>query len=237
MTKVTLGTGSSILINVGKSTGNPESGVMTTLAWVHAKHTVYAHEGIIVSSASTLAWLRNNLGVIDDISNVEALASELDSNDGIYLVPAFTGLGLPHWAPSARAIISGLSSHSDKRHLIRAALEAIAYQLKDALDVMVTGAGHSLSSIHADGGPTANAFLMQFISDVTGIPIHVSRIKDGSPVGAAMMGMLGTDLVQKPEDFLDQDGRQPDYSPAMDPESVQSLYDGWQKAVRQALLT
>ncbi len=235
MTKVTLGTGSSILMNVGSRPVEPGQGIMLTLGWVHAGEPVYAHEGIIVSSASTLTWLRSQLGIIEDLSQTEELVRQLPGNDGVYLVPAFTGLGLPHWEPSARATICGLSNQSDRRHLLRAALEAIAYQLREALDAMAEGTGQALASVHADGGPTANSFLMQFIADITRIPVRVSKITDGSPVGAAMMGMLGSGLVNSPKDFLQEMENEPDYRPRMSPEDVQTLFNGWQHAVRQTL--
>ncbi|HSH08990.1 MAG TPA: FGGY family carbohydrate kinase, partial [Oceanipulchritudo sp.] len=131
-TKLTLGTGSSILMNIGNQPVFSTEGVMTTLAWVHDCQPVYALEGIIVCAAASLTWLRSQLGIIANPAEAEAMATELAGNDGVYLVPAFSGLGLPHWSPSAKAVISGLSNHSDRRHIVRAALEAIAYQIRDA---------------------------------------------------------------------------------------------------------
>ncbi|MEX0332603.1 MAG: FGGY family carbohydrate kinase [Puniceicoccaceae bacterium] len=236
MTKVTLGTGSSILMNIGEAASLSDNGVLTTLGWVRSNKATYALEGIIVSSASTLAWLKSQLGILADAAESESLATEIDDNGGVYLVPAFTGLGLPHWDPNARALITGLSSHSDRRHVVRAALEAIAYQLKDALDAMAASSSLELKAVHADGGPTANRFLMQFIADMTQIPVRVSSVADGSPLGSALMGMIGTGTIADLESLPEPAGNEPVYSPAMDDQQKQKLYAGWSSAIRQALL-
>jgi len=235
-TKLTLGTGSSILMNIGDKPVFSDEGVMTTLAWVHDGKPVYALEGIIVTAAASLTWLRSQLGILADAGEAEALAMELRGNDGVYLVPAFSGLGLPHWKPKARAVICGLSNHSDRRHLIRAALEAIAYQLKDALDIMSRTSQTTLQRVHADGGPTANKFLMQFIADLTGIPVQISAISDGSPLGAALMGMLGQGVHASLEAIAALPRQEPVYRPAMDAGTVEQCYSGWLAAVRKALV-
>ena len=236
MTKVTLGTGSSILMNIGEKPLLSDAGVLTTLAWVHDGKPTYAFEGIIVSAASSLTWLRDQLGLLENVADAEAMANALSGNGGVYLVPAFTGLGLPYWQPRARALISGLSSQSDRRHLVRAALEAIAYQLRDAFAAMSGIGGLSVKSVHADGGPTANALLMQFIADLTRIPVHVSTNPDGSPLGAALMGMLGAGVIASPAAL----GRDPDdapvYAPQMEEEAAEALHAGWRHAVRQTIL-
>ncbi|HEY0946628.1 MAG TPA: glycerol kinase GlpK [Opitutaceae bacterium] len=233
--KVTFGTGSSILLNIGTTLRLSERGVVTTLAWVRNGTPVYAFEGIVISSAATLTWLRDQLGVIRDFHETEALAREIDDNDGVYLVPAFSGLGLPHWQPAARAAIVGLSAHSDRRHVTRAALESISYQIRDALDAMRAEAGVALGSLHGDGGPTANRFLMQFTADLTGVELRVATMSDCSALGAALAGMLGIGLYRS----LDDLGSAPDggivYPPTMSTERSRLLYAGWQRAVHQVL--
>jgi len=235
-TKLTLGTGSSILMNIGSQPVLSSEGVMTTLGWVHNKQPVYALEGIIVCAAASLTWLRTQLGIIASAAEAEAMATQLDGNDGVYLVPAFSGLGLPHWSPSAKAVISGLSNHSDRRHIVRAALEAIAYQLRDALEAMGKTSGTPLQGVHADGGPTANRFLMQFIADTIGIPVQVSEISDGSPLGAALMGMLGSGIFSSLEAITALRRQEPVYRPQMAADVVLRNYSGWQAAVSRALI-
>jgi glycerol kinase len=233
--KVTLGTGSSILLNVGPTRQAGNQGVVEALAWVACGKPAFAHEGIIISAASTLEWLKNQLAVIDDVHQSEALARELDDNGNVYLVPAFTGLGLPHWQPDARAAIVGLSPHSDRRHLVRAALEAIAYQLRDALEAMRSGAEVEIRRLHVDGGPSANRFLTQFIADINTVELRINTAADCSPTGACMAGMLGSgsrsslqDLSKLPRDDIT-------CSPKIATEAAGVLYSGWQRAVRQVL--
>src|SRR5205823_7272013 len=145
-------------------------------------------EGIINYSAATIAWHRDQLALIQSAEETEPAARSIPDNGGVYLVPAFAGLGAPHWSPSARAAIVGMSSHTNRNHIIRAALESIAYQLRDVLEMMKNRDGDGFSSIHADGGATRNAFLMQFIADIIGLEVTAAQIPDCSPLGAALAG-------------------------------------------------
>ncbi|MEY3000122.1 MAG: hypothetical protein RL648_336, partial [Verrucomicrobiota bacterium] len=145
--KVTFGTGSSIMINAGTTAPPVGEGTARTLAWVIAERPVFALEGIIICSTATLSWLKSQLGLFDEFREMEALATSVTDNGGVYMVPAFHGLGIPHWKPDARAAILGLSGHSDRRHLIRAGLESIAYQLRDALEAMRAGQTFAISTI------------------------------------------------------------------------------------------
>lgn len=233
--KVTLGTGSSILLNVGNRRQPGNEGVVEALAWVAGGEPVFAHEGIIISAASTLEWLKDRLGLLDDVSGSGAIASDLPDNGNVYLVPAFTGLGLPHWQPDARAAIVGLSSHSDRRHLVRAALEAIAYQLRDALQAMRRGAGVEIKRLHADGGPTANRFLMQFIADINNVELRINTAPDCSPTGASMAGMLGSGLCGSLHDLAALPRNDSTCHPEMDTGKSETLYRGWQNAVQKVL--
>ena len=154
--KVTFGTGSSILVNTGSQRPRASPNTLAALAWVRGERPVFAAEGMVDSSAATLSWLRNQLGVLDDISAAEQLSREVGDAGTVYFVPAFSGLGAPYWRDDARAAIIGLTAHSDRRHVIRAALESIAYQLRDVIDVMRVETGFELQELRADGGPTVN---------------------------------------------------------------------------------
>lgn len=233
--KVTFGTGSSLLLNIGESARFSTAGVLTALAWTHSGRATYAFEGIIISSASTLAWLRDQLSLAPDVSTLEQLALDVPDNGGVHLVPAFTGLGLPHWRPDARAALVGLSSHSDRRHVSRAAFESIGFQVRDALDAMRSEAGLPLVSLHGDGGPTASRFLMQFCSDICSVELRVSDMADCSALGAVLNARMGggdtfATLVALPRE-------ESHYTPRLDPAAVTNLVDGWRHAVRQTVQT
>lgn len=189
--KVTFGTGSSLLLNIGSHPRFSDKGVLTALAWVHAGVPTFALEGIIISSASTLTWLRDQIGLAPDVASIEKLAMSVPDAGGVYLVPAFTGLGLPHWNSAARATITGLSPHSDRRHIARAAFESIAFQTSDALAAMRTAAAVPIKAIHGDGGPTASRFLMQLCADIAGTDLYVATMAECSAFGAVLAGQLG----------------------------------------------
>lgn len=233
--KATFGTGTSILLNIGAEFRSSTRGVVTTLAWVLGGVPTYAFEGIIISSAATLVWLRDQLGLVADMKELDRLALEVPENEGVYLVPAFSGLGLPHWQPAARAAIVGLTARSNRRHVARAGLESIAFQVRDALDAMRADAGVQLKAIHADGGTTANRFLMQLVSDLTGAELRTATMSDCSALGSALAGMLGMGLVKSLEDLAGLPRHDIVYRPAMSADAVQRLYQGWQRAVLQTL--
>jgi glycerol kinase len=171
------------------------------------------------------------------VTAIEQLAQEVPDNGGVYLVPAFTGLGLPHWRPAARAAISGLSSHSDRRHLARAAFESIAYQVRDALDAMRAEAGVALGALHGDGGPTASRFLMQFTADLTGVELRVASMPDCSPLGAVLCGQLGLGVHGSIDSLAAAPREESVYRPTLSVANRGALYSGWQAAVRQVLHT
>ncbi len=233
--KVTFGTGSSVMLNIGSEFKLSQRSVVTALGWVRAGQPVYAFEGIIISSGATLTWLQAQLGLVRDVAEIEALAGEVDDSGQVFLVPAFSGLGLPHWAPMARAAIVGLSAHSDKRHVARAALESMAYQLRDALDAMQAEGGVTLKALRADGGPTANRLLMQFTADITGSELTVSEAPDCSALGATLMGLLGTGVYASLESIANLELGDRRFQPAMPVAAAQDLHNGWQRAVRQVL--
>jgi glycerol kinase len=233
--KVTFGTGSSVLMNAGSTPPRGLRATVSTLAWVRGNEPTYALEGIVTSSAATLTWLRDQLGIITDIADCDEFADDLSSGcGGVYVVPAFAGLGAPWWREAARGAIVGLSAHSDRRHIVRAALESIAYQLHDVLEMMRTEAGIDLREIQADGGPTANAFLMQFVADIVGLELRVAGRADRAARGAALMGGLGAGLPIDPERFKGAADNVV-YRRQMAPEQAQARYAGWLRAVSQVL--
>jgi glycerol kinase len=233
--KVTFGMGSSLLLNIGSTCRQSKRGLVTALAWVHRGVPTYAFEGIIISSAATLVWLRDQLGLFRDFSEVERLALEVPDSEGVYLVPAFSGMGLPYWRPSARAGIVGLSAHSDRRHVIRAGLESIAYQVKDALAEMQSETETPLLRLYGDGGSTVNRFLMQFIADLTGVELRVAEMPEGSALGAGLIGMLGMGLCDSIVSPDRPEPRETVYRPSPEAGRAARLYKGWQDAVRQVL--
>jgi glycerol kinase len=232
--KVTFGTGSSVLLNIGNRPTLSESGVLTALAWVRQGKPVYAFEGIIINSAATLKWLQNQLGMVHDVAEIETLAAELDDSGGVFLVPAFSGLGLPHWEPEARAAIVGLSDFSDRRHIARAALDSMAYQLRDALDAMQAESGVALQALQADGGPTANRQLMQFTADITATELAVAAA-DCSALGAALIGLLGLGVFSSLDSIVNIQRDDLVYRPTMSPTDANARHAAWQRAVRQVL--
>ncbi len=235
--KVTFGTGSSLLLNLGAYKAVSAHGSVTAVAWVLGHQPTYALEGITNFTGATIAWLRDQLELIHDPAEAEVLATAVSDNGGVYLVPAFVGLGAPYWRPDARAAITGLTPSSTKKHIVRAALESIAYIVNDALKQMEAEGGMQLQIIHADGGPTRNQFLMQFVADVTGHSVRASRLAELSAFGATMMGMLGVGAATRLEDLQLLPADFNEYKPQRNPAEVASLLDGWHQAVRQVLYT
>jgi len=233
--KVTLGTGSSVLLNIGASAKDAGEGAVTTIAWTHAGKATYSFEGIINYSAATVAWLKDGLKLINSAAETEAAALEVKDNGGVYLVPAFAGLSAPYWSPDAKAAIVGMTSGSNRNHIIRAALESIAYQLRDVLDMMRQRAGVDLKRINADGGAIRNAFLMQFIADMTGLEIVAAPIAECSPLGAALAGALGAGVYKSLDEIAKLPNEGIAYKPKMSVEESTRLHAGWQRAVKQVL--
>jgi glycerol kinase len=229
--KVTLGTGSSVLLNVGGVPLRSRGGILTAVAWVHDGRPTYAFEGTINSTGATVAWLKDQLGLIEAPEETEALASGLPDNGGVYLVPAFVGLGAPYWRDDARAAIVGLTPHATRAHVARAALEAIAYQIRDVLDAMAVESGAPFVELLADGGMVENAFLVQFLADVARVAVRASTVPELSALGAALAGMLGTGVHAALEDLQRLDLGARAYSPAMPAARADALYEGWKRAV------
>ncbi|MCB1208180.1 MAG: glycerol kinase GlpK [Verrucomicrobiales bacterium] len=233
--KATFGTGTSVLLNIGDKLRVSEKGAVTALAWVHEGRPTYAFEGLINFSAATIEWLKNQLGLIQSAAEVEKLALSVKDNGGVYLVPAFGGLSAPHWSPDARAAIVGMSAHTQREHIVRAALESIAYQIRDVLDIMRADSRVKLQSLHADGGPTRNQFLMQFTADLTRTTIKVAEVAESSAWGAAMNGLLGLGQVKSAEQFMKQNRKDRQFQPQMPSRDASILNAGWKKAVKRVL--
>jgi glycerol kinase len=228
--KNTYGTGSFALLNAGFTAPPPEPGLLSTVAWGAGGSTTYALEASIFVTGAAVQWLRDGLGVIERAGDTEALAASLDGNDGVYFVPALTGLGSPHWDPHARGTIVGLTRGTGRAHLARATLEAIAYQTVDALRAMNEASAEPLSELRADGGATANAWLMQFQADVLGVPVAVAEIAETTALGAAYLAGVGVGAwtVSDVRDGWHAGAR---YEPRMGQDERETLLAGWADAL------
>jgi glycerol kinase len=228
--KNTYGTGSFVLQNAGYAAPRPVPGLLSTVAWGIGERLTYALEAAIFITGAAVQWLRDGLGIITEAAETEQLAGSLDSNDGVYFVPALTGLGSPHWDPYARGTIVGLTRGATRAHLARAALEAIAYQSVDAVQAMEAASGEKLVELRADGGATANAWLMQFQSDVLGVPVLVPEIAETTALGAAYLAGVGTGLWTI--DHVSRSWRErARYEPAMGEDQREQLLSEWRRAL------
>lgn len=233
--KVTLGTGSSVLLNIGQTIHPISSGSITTIGWVYGGQPTYALEGIINFTGATVAWLRDQLGLIASSDETEMLARAVPDNGGVYLVPAFVGLSAPYWRADVQGAIFGLTPSSSKNHIARAALESIAYQIKDVLDQMAQDAGIPPAMLHADGGAVRNAFLVQFIADMTRLRVRASSLPELSALGAVFSGALGMGVYQSLKDIEQLEMDFVDYEPVMGAAQADAYYAGWQAAVQRIL--
>jgi glycerol kinase len=233
MGKNTYGTGSFALLNTGFTAPAPAPGLLSTVAWGIGGSTSYALEASIFVTGAAVQWLRDGLGVIERASDTEALAASLQGNDGVYFVPALTGLGSPHWDPYARGTIVGLTRGTGRAHLARATLEAIAYQTVDALRAMGHASSEPLSELRADGGATANRWLMQFQADVLGVPVVVPEVAETTALGAAYLAGVGVGAwtVSDVRDCWREGAR---YEPRMGEGERQALLAGWADALERA---
>lgn len=235
MAKATFGTGTSVIMNIGDRMRVSKKGAVTALAWVWQGKPTYGFEGIINFSAATIEWLKNQLGLIQSAEEVEKLALNVADNGGVYLVPAFAGLSAPSWSPDARAAIVGMTAHTNKSHVVRAALESISYQIRDVLDMMRADAKVKLQSLHADGGPTRNQFLMQFTADLTRTEIKVAELAESSAWGATMNGLLGLGICKSMAELSVLPRNLKTFKPRMSQPKVKQLHAQWLAAVERVL--
>ncbi|HZK16569.1 MAG TPA: FGGY-family carbohydrate kinase, partial [Solirubrobacterales bacterium] len=226
----TYGTGSFVLLNTGEVAPQPGEGLLTTVAWGLEDETTYALEAAIFVTGAAVQWLRDGLGLIAEAGEAEALAASLRGNDGVYFVPALTGLGSPHWDPYARGTIVGLTRGSTRAHLARAALEAIAYQTVDAVRAEEAASGVRLAELKADGGAVANRWLMQFQADLLGVPVVVPEIAETTALGAAYLAGIATG-VWSAEGVAAMWREGARYEPRMGEDERQSLLAEWRRAL------
>ncbi|MHA6482236.1 glycerol kinase GlpK [Paenibacillus sp. strain BS8-2] len=234
-TKNTYGTGCFMLMNTGEKAILSEKGLLTTIAWEVDGKLEYALEGSVFVAGAAIQWLRDGLELIDSASETEGLAASVSGTDGVYVVPAFVGLGTPYWNSDVRGSVFGLTRGTTKAHFVRAVLESLAYQTKDVLSVMEEEAGLRLETLAVDGGAVANGLLMQFQSDLLGVPVERPQALESTALGAAYLAGLAVGYWKDKAEIAEL--RQVDrvFQPEMDEERRGELYDGWKRAVRAAM--
>lgn len=204
---------------------------MTTLAWGIDGKVEYALEGSIFVAGSAIQWLRDGLKILDTAPESEQYATSVESTDGVYMVPAFVGLGTPYWDTDARGAIFGLTRGTTRAHLIRATLESLAYQTKDVVNVMIEDAGIELKTLRVDGGAVANDFLVQFQSDILDVPVERPVIQETTALGAAYLAGLAVGFWESKEEIAQQWKVDKTFTSEMPAEQSEKLYDGWKQAV------
>jgi glycerol kinase len=237
MVKSSYGTGCFAILNTGDHAVQSNNRLLTTLAYRLNGKPTYAIEGSIFVAGSAVQWLRDELGIINNAVETEALANSLDDNGGVYLVPAFVGLGAPHWDPNARGAIVGLTRDSGAAHFVRAALEAVAYQTHDLVVAMAADANSPIATLRVDGGMVTNNWLTQFVADIIGIPVERPTVTETTSLGAAYLAALQSGLIDSIEDFGARWQLDRRFEPAMDPSRRAELLDGWQVAVGRVVAT
>jgi len=232
--KITYGTGAFLVANVGPAPVASSSRLLATLGYAVADGAAYALEGSIFSAGSAIQWLRDGVGMIADSRASEAMARTLPDNGGVYLVPGFTGLGAPWWAPDVRGAVVGLTRDAGPAHFVRAGLEALAYQTRDLLDALGADGAPRLTVLKVDGGVTANAFAMQFIADICEVAVQRPAFQEMTALGAARLAALGAGLI----DDLEPRGHQAPavWTPRMEAAERERLLGGWRRAVRAAIV-
>ncbi|WP_339227357.1 glycerol kinase GlpK [Oceanobacillus sp. FSL K6-2867] len=231
MAKNTYGTGCFMLMNTGEKAVKSEHGLLTTLAWGVDGKVEYALEGSIFVAGSAIQWLRDGLKLIESTPDSEAFATRVDSTDGVYMVPAFVGLGTPYWDSDARGAVFGLTRGTTKEHFIRATLESLAYQTKDVLDAMIADSDIDLKTLRVDGGAVKNDFLMQFQSDMLGVSVERPVVQETTALGAAYLAGLAVGYWKDKDEIKEQWLNEKTFENNMVEENRNELYTGWKKAV------
>jgi glycerol kinase len=234
MTKVTYGTGSFVLMNLGTVCPPPSEGLLTTIGWQLGDSVTYALEGAIFSSGATIQWLRDGLGIIAKAEDTGPLATSIDSSDGVVIVPAFTGLGSPWWDPDARGTIVGLSKGLGRAHLARAAVEAIAYQTRDVLDVMVAAGGHPVTVLRADGGAAALDLLLQLQADQSRVQVVRAATTEVTALGAAMLAGLAEGVWGSLDDLRDLSPAEATFTPESSLGKADRDHSAWLAALERS---
>jgi glycerol kinase len=238
MIKNTYGTGSFLLLNTGSIPRESRHGLLTTVGWQLPRSEItYALEGSIFITGAAIQWLRDELGIIRSASETESLAQSVSGTGGVYFVPAFVGLGAPHWDSGARGIITGLTRGTNRVHLVRAALEAAAYQTRDVLEAMQADSGTPVPDLRVDGGMTSNNFLLQFQADILGVPVHKPVITETTALGAAYLAGLSNGIWRDLSQIAARWKIERTFEPRMAPDLRENLYEGWKCAVWRASST
>ncbi|MGR2783872.1 glycerol kinase GlpK [Bacillus subtilis] len=235
MGKNTYGTGCFMLMNTGEKAIKSEHGLLTTIAWGIDGKVNYALEGSIFVAGSAIQWLRDGLRMFQDSSLSESYAEKVDSTDGVYVVPAFVGLGTPYWDSDVRGSVFGLTRGTTKEHFIRATLESLAYQTKDVLDAMEADSNISLKTLRVDGGAVKNNFLMQFQGDLLNVPVERPEINETTALGAAYLAGIAVGFWKDRSEIANQWNLDKRFEPELEEEKRNELYKGWQKAVKAAM--
>ncbi|MBS4210287.1 glycerol kinase GlpK [Bacillus sp. FJAT-50079] len=235
MAKNTYGTGCFMLMNTGEKAVKSDHGLLTTIAWGLDGKVEYALEGSIFVAGSAIQWLRDGLRMFTNSADSEAYATRVTSSDGVYVVPAFVGLGTPYWDSDVRGAVFGLTRGTSKEHFIRATLESLAYQTKDVLASMEADSGISVKTLRVDGGAVKNDFLMQFQSDLLHVPVERPVINETTALGAAYLAGLATGFWKDKSEIMKQWDLDRSFHPEMAEEKRTQLYSGWKKAVKAAM--
>lgn len=234
MVKNTYGTGCFVLMNTGEKPVNSKNKLVGTIGWSYGGKTTYALEGSVFVAGAVIQWLRDELKLIDDAAQTEEIAKSIESTGGVYLVPSFTGLGAPYWDMYSRGTLVGITRGTGRAHIVRAALESIALQSYDVISAMQRDSGISLEQLRVDGGASKNGFLMQFQSDILGIPVRRPKVVETTALGAAMFAGLAVGYWNENElkDVWQEGGS---FNPNADPETVKKTVEKWHKAVQRSL--
>ena len=233
--KNTYGTGCFLLMNTGEVPVRSNNGLLTTIGWGLDGKITYCLEGSVFVAGAVVQWLRDGLGFFEDASEIEALASQVDSSEGVYLVPAFVGLGTPYWNPNARGTIVGMTRGTTRAHMARAALEAIAFQTRDVLEAMQQDSGDRLSVLRVDGGACANSLLMQFQADLLDVTVQRPFVQETTALGAAYLAGLATGVWSDPNDVNANWQLDAEFKPAGNSEDMNARYEQWKRAVDRSL--
>ncbi|OIK09782.1 glycerol kinase GlpK [Bacillus sp. MUM 13] len=235
MAKNTYGTGCFMLMNTGEKAVQSQHGLLTTIAWGLNGKVEYALEGSIFVAGSAIQWLRDGLRMLKTAQDSEGYAKKVASTDGVYVVPAFVGLGTPYWDSDVRGAVFGITRGTSKEHFVRATLESLAYQTKDVLDAMEADSGIHLKTLRVDGGAVKNDFLMEFQSDLLNVPVERPVINETTALGAAYLAGLAVGYWESQEDIAKQWAIDKTFGPTMEDADRNQLYEGWKKAVKASM--
>lgn len=235
MAKNTYGTGCFMLMNTGTTPITSKNGLVTTIAWGIDGQVEYALEGSIFVAGSAIQWLRDGLRLIDTAPDSEWVAKRVPDSDGVYMVPAFVGLGAPYWDMNARGMIIGITRGTKKSHIVRAALDSMAYQTKDVLSAMEADSGIKLAALRVDGGAAVNNMLMQFQTDILGVPVDRPQVIETTALGAAYLAGLAVGVWDSKDELRKSWKLQNRFEPKMDPSKAAEYYKGWRKAVKHCM--